>query len=326
MRILVLGAGGPAGVNTCRALVEAGHDVFAGDANPAHLIWCEQVGATIIDPQADVSTLDVVVPQPDALVWATALAGDPTLTFLPSLEVIATCQAKNRAAAIWHQAGLRGPAIPIVEPTPDTLHLAADRLGAPFWLRAARGAGANKAIQVDHVGQAYHWIRFWASRNVDVEWIAEPMLPGRDIAWTSIWYQGELVTCFARERVEYLYPHLSPEGLTGTPTIARVIVEEKITALGIAAVTAVDEVPHGIYSVDMREDPDGVPRPTEINAGRGFTTMGLWSLWGPNFTDIAARCAVDTPDFWQLNPLPEGLTLSRHIDCGHVFTNALVTA
>jgi hypothetical protein len=332
VRVLVLGAGGPAGVSTCRALVAAGHDVFAyDDENPAHLVWPGEIGAQVLGRNESPS-VDVVIPQPDSLVrWVAAgrewFAMKGEKLFLPSLETIDRCQAKVVAVNIWHKAGLRGPALEIVVPYPDMLHLAADRLGLPFWLRANRGTGANKAIRVGQVGEAFHWIRFWESRGEQVEWIAEPYLPGRDLAWSSIWYEGELVTCFARERVEYLYPQLSPEGLTGTPTIACVICETGVTECGVHAVLAVDEKPHGIFSVDMREDADGVPRPTEINAGRSFTTLGLWSLYGPNFTDIAASCAIEPPDaFNDVDPLPAGLTLSRHIDCGHVFTEALVLA
>jgi hypothetical protein len=323
VRVLVLGAGGPAGVNTCRALVAAGHDVFASDGNADHLVWCEAVGAARCEEQ----TIDVLVPQPDSVVRRCAEYTAPIFaTFLPSLETIDRCQAKAIAANLWHKAGLRGPAVKIVEPYPDMLHLAAVQLGLPFWLRASRGAGANKAIKVEQLGEAYHWIRFWESRGAQVEWIAEPYLPGRDLAWSSIWYQGELVACFARERVEYLYPQLSPEGLTGTPTIARIVHDDRVTEVGIEAVRAVDDKPHGIYSVDLREDAFGMPRPTEINAGRGFTTFGLWSLYDVNFVDLAARCALEPPTDKFIDPLPEGLTLSRHIDCGHVFSRALVAA
>ena len=318
MRILVLGAGGPAGVNALRALAAAGHDLVAADDSAPHLVWCEPFAETAVGIPS-LAGFDLVLAQPDSLVlW---LADQDVPTFQPSQTTILRCQEKAFAANAWHDAGLRSPAYVLQEPWPDHLHIARKNFGVPFWLRAGHGAGARGAIQVGELDQAYHWIRFWQARGADMGWIAEECFPGRDLAWSSIWHRGQLVTSFARERLEYLYPHLTPEGLTGTPTIARVVHDQGLNDIAIAAVGAVDSEPHGIFSVDLREDLDGVPRPTEINAGRGFTTLGLWSLWGPNFLDIAVRAGVgDVDPHPRFDALPEGLTLSRHIDCAAVFT------
>lgn len=334
MRVAVLGAGAPAGVNALRALKQAGHDLVAVDANESHLVWCEEFAETRHMPwmtadAIDALGADVVIPQPDSL-----LPDFPEIrasTLLPSQKTIALCQDKRSAGWLWYIAGLRAfPAIELEEPWPDHLHLARDRLGLPLWLRARRGAGAKGAILVRSLDQAFHWIRFWQTRDSDMEWICEEYLPGRDFAWSGVYYNGELVTSFARERLEYLYPHLTPEGLTGTPTRARIVHDDRVNAVAEDAVGIIDERPHGIYSVDMKEDADGHPRPTEINAGRGFTTFGLWSLYGPNFLDLVVRLAKDGRNWWIVRPdldeprtrnaLPNGLTLSRHIDCRHVFS------
>ena len=74
---------------------------------------------------------------------------------------------------------------------------------------------------------------------------------------------------------------------------------------------------------------DAQPRPTEINAGRFSTTVGLWSIYSlrSNFVALAAELALDDDSrLAEWESLPEGLTLSRHIDCGHVFTRAPVLA
>jgi len=135
---------------------------------------------------------------------------------------------------------------------------------------------------------------------------------------------------FARERLEYLYPHLTPEGLTGTPTRAQVVHNADVDEMAEAAVSSVDADPHGVFCVDLREDETGQPRPTEINAGRFSTTVGLWSTSNgmrSNFVALAAELAVgDESRLEHWEPLPEGLILSRHIDCGHQFTMAKVPA
>lgn len=330
MRVAVLGAGGPAGVNTLRALHQAGHDLIAVDSDRSHLVFCEQYAEI---REHDWSDVDVVIPQPDTLVPVLAGMELRPKTLLPTVSVIERCQDKLEASLRWYWAKLRElPPWEIVEPWPDTLHLAADSLGLPLWLRATKGAGAKGAIKVTSLDQAYHWIRFWQSRSQEFGWMAEEFLPGRDFAWSSIWYEGELITSFARERLEYLYPHLTPEGLTGTPTAARIVCDEVVNASAEASVRAIDPVPHGIYSVDLREDREGHPRPTEINAGRGFTTFGLWSLYSYNFMDLVVRLARDGRSWWlhrpdlseppKYNALPSGMTLYRHIDCGHTFVHA----
>lgn len=333
MRVAVLGAGGPAGVNVIAALKRAGHDTFGFDSNPLHLAWCD---GSLMPSADDLADFDVVIAQPDSLVlWL--VQTHATNTLLPDEGVIWQCQDKFSTSLAWWRQGLREyPPIKLCEPWPDNLHIARDQFGLPLWVRATRGAGAKGAIKVDSLDQAYHWLRFWQTRGDESEWVAEEYLPGRDLAWSSIWYDGELITSFARERIEYLYPHLTPEGLTGTPTVARIVHDDRVNEVAEAAVRTIDLDAHGIYSVDLREDAHGLPRPTEINAGRGFTTFGLWSLYGPNFVDLYVRLSRDGRNWWLKRPdmsepatynaLPEGLTLSRHIDCGHTFTRELVAA
>ncbi len=336
MRVAVLGAGGPAGVNTLKALFEAGHECWAHDVSVATHSWLKPYTSRTSVHIEDVLGADVVIPQPDSVVlWA--VKAELANALLPAEATVWACQDKfSTALAWWRQCLRESPPIKIADPLPDNLHLARDQFGLGFWLRKTKGAGAAGAVRVTSLDQGYHWLRFWQSRDDESEWIAEEYLPGRDIAWSSIWYQGELVTSFARERLEYLYPHLTPEGLTGTPTVARVVHDDRVNEIAEAAVRAIDSDAHGIFSVDLREDVHGLPRPTEINAGRGFTTFGLWSLYGPNFLDIVVRLAAHGRRWWLKRPdltepptynaLPDGLTLSRHIDCGHTFTRELVAA
>jgi len=323
MRVLVLGAGGPAGVNTCRAL--AGHEVVALDEDPNHLIWCaphaeETHAAEITVDVINELDCDVVIPQPDRLtLWlADHREGVNAATFLPDRRTIALCQDKFEAGLCWRRAGLRTDRVKLVD-SPAGLTHAQDELGFPMWLRARHGAGAKAAAKVNWYMESWCWFEFWRFRNQDIEFVAEGVLPGRDLAWSSIWYQGDLVCSFTRERLEYIYPGLTPEGLTGTPVRARIVHDDAVNLIGPEAVYAVDEKPHGIYSVDLREDSDGVPRPTEINAGRGFTTFGIWAVQddGNLYEVIVAAAMGEDPELRVMHDiLPEGLELVRHIDCG----------
>jgi len=84
------------------------------------------------------------------------------------------------------------------------------------------------------------------------------------------------------------------------------------------AVAAVDAEPNGFYAVDMTRDATGVPRVTEINAGRPFTTATefFWRL-GLNLADIYIRAAVgETPVLpaERESPLPDGWLWIRGLD------------
>jgi carbamoyl-phosphate synthase large subunit len=152
---------------------------------------------------------------------------------------------------------------------------------------------------------------------VDWEFVAEEFLPGRDYAWTSIWYEGRLVCSTARERLQYMYPHLAPSGRTGTPVLAKTVHSEAVNVMATEAVLSVSTAPHGVYCVDLRCDAAGTPRPTEINCGRFFTTSYHTAAMGVNFPDIYVRLAMGEPPprVPQYNTLPDGLSWMRHIDC-----------
>jgi carbamoyl-phosphate synthase large subunit len=312
-------------VNTCKALSH--HDVIAYDQNQDHLVWAAPHALECHSAELSVETVneigaDVVIPQPDNLtMWLADHAPQiEAKTFLPDRRTIALCQDKFEAGLAFRRAGLRNDRIELVD-SPKALL----RDMFPAWIRARRGAGAKAAVRARILEEAWHWCNFWWIKDDFVEFVVEEALPGRDLAWSGIWYQGELVCSFARERLEYIYPGLTPEGLTGTPTIAEIVHDDAVNELAEAACFAVDDRPHGIFSVDMREDEDGVPRPTEINAGRGFTTFGIWATQHQTISlmELVVHGAIGVLFVSEhgVGPerdcLPEGLKLYRHIDCGN---------
>lgn len=331
--ILMLGAGGPASVNFAAAALAAGHRVIGADPNPVHLPWIQGY-ATLCPNHTEDSfhdwlqetcerhLVDAIHAQPDPLVTWLATSSQlmntdfPVATFLPDSRTLAICQDKFETSWRWAKAGLRPSAVQRIEVN-DQLREAGEALGYPFWLRATRGAGARGATKVDNHAMGEAWIAYWTSREVDWEWIAEEYLPGRDSSYASIWRDGELVTSFARERLEYIYPYLAPSGRTGTPVAARTFHDPQVNAIAKAAILAVDPQPHGVFCVDIRENAHGLPIPTEINAGRTCTTVGLYHRIGVNFADVWVKIAMGepTPDVEQENAVREDMWVLRHIDC-----------
>jgi len=159
---------------------------------------------------------------------------------------------------------------------------------------------------------------------MDWEFIAQEYLPGRNIGFHSLWKDGELVTSMARERVEYIYSNLAPSGVTGTPSVQRTIHNNTVNETGTKAVLAIDPNFNGIACVDLKENKEGKPCVTEINAGRMFTTSFFFSYASKilrkdhyaNIPYLYVKFAFkeSIPNIPRYNILPENIYWIRHID------------
>lgn len=331
-RVLVTGAGGPAGVNFIRSL-RASKDAYyivGTDVNAYHLEWPELDVAYEAPRCTDPGYIDFlneiiereqiafVHPQPDVEVRCISENRDRlrARVFLPNAESIRICQDKYLSGRVWAEQGVLQEQSFLVK-TREDLEEAAHRLGLPFWLRATQGAGGLGSTPVDSVDVAYHWMEYWRLRQKNWEFVAHEMLPGRNLAFTSLWHQGRLVCSQVRERLEYIYPYLAPSGVTGTPVLAVTRHRDDVNRIATAAIRAIDPEASGIFCVDLKEDKDGVPRPTEINCGRFFTTSYFFTAAGVNIPDYYVKLALGEP-IPELPPydlLEEGLYWIRHMDC-----------
>ena len=331
-RILVTGAGGSPGVNFIKSLRHAPEEyhVVAVDANLHHLQWPDADRKFLVPPCSHpdyldilnqiiaVEKIDLVHAQPDIEVRAISASRDRihAKTYLPPHATIETLQDKYLTGKLWASAGIRSRPTAVVDSLSDITSASAE-FGFPFWMRASSGAGARGSTLVTNQEVAVHWLSYWRARGEDWQFIAEEYLPGRDIAWSSLWENGQLITSQGRERLEYIYPHLAPSGRTGTPIVARTLNDAAVNEIAMRCVLAVDLKATGIFSVDLREDRDGRPIPTEINCGRFFTTSFFFTQAGLNMPYLYVKKAFgeEIPVTPQLNALPPGLHWIRHIDC-----------
>ncbi|GAB4316795.1 MAG: hypothetical protein Kow0069_19220 [Promethearchaeota archaeon] len=345
-KVLVTGAGGPAGNNVVRSLRSADEPmrIYGTDINPFHLEYSrELLDGIFLVPRCtnedylprlnqviDETGVDLVHPQPDVEVKVISENRERlhAKTFLPSKKTIATLQDKFESARVWEREGF--PTAKAVEVRADhleeDLRAAFDQLGNELWIRAKRGAGGTGSTPASNPETAIHWIRYWQSRGRDWEFIAQEKLPGRNLAFQSVWNEGELVTSQARERLEYIYPYLAPSGVTGTPVVARTIHDERVNKMATKAVLAIDSNPTGVFCVDLKEDSQGNPVPTEINAGRFFTTSYFYTAaglrygrWYANMPYLVVKLAAGDPlpgPIPKYDALPAGVYWIRHIDCG----------
>jgi carbamoyl-phosphate synthase large subunit len=337
-RIVVTGCGGPAGVNFVRSLRIAKEKFFivGTDINKYHL-QLPDVDERVLVPRCTdpdyVDALNEIIrkfgiefvhPQPDVEVKVISENREKinALTFLPDKKTIRICQDKLESAKIWLKRGIECPKSMLIE-NEDDLVKASEELGFPFWLRATRGAGGRGSTPVNNVEQGLAWIKYWRKRGVNWEFVAQEYLPGKNIAFQSIWKDGEIITSQARERIEYIYPQLAPSGITGTPSVAVTIHRDDVNKIATECVLAIDPNATGIFCVDLKENKNGVPCPTEINAGRFFTTSFFFSHAGINMPYYYVKLAYKEkiPELPKYNALPAGLYWIRHMDSGPILLN-----
>jgi carbamoyl-phosphate synthase large subunit len=335
--VLLLGAGGSAAANVLDALRRSSREysVVGADASPIRL-HLSGADTRIVIPRAGRAgyaeaviasvrehCCEVVHAQPDQDVLALGAIRDilPAATYLPRQAVLELAADK---LACGRQ--LKGASVPV----PDSEDLESlDSVGEQVkalleshervWVRARVGAGARASLPVSSGAQAEAWIRWWhEERGLEAsDFMASEMLPGREFAYQSIWQDGRLIAGQARERVEYLYGHLAPSGQSSTPAVARTVALPQVDEVALAAIRALDPSPRGVYCVDIKESADGIPKITEINAGRFFTTSNFFAAAGLNMPDMLMRCALrEQLRVVGSSPLPADLYWIRMVDMG----------
>jgi carbamoyl-phosphate synthase large subunit len=338
-RILVTGAGGPAGINFVKSIQLAPEKIFivGTEANEyfLHLATTEKkygvpkaVESGYIDSLNEIikkERVEFLHAQPDVEVEVISECREKleTNVFLPSKKAVQACQDKLKAARLWASRGV--PVAKFKELSKESdVDAAFEEFGSPIWIRATHGAGGVGSTPAGNRETAISWINYWKARNVTWKFIAQEHLPGRNMAFHSLWKNGELVMSMARERLEYIYPHLAPSGITGTPAVQKTVHDATVNKLGTDAVLSIDEKFNGIACVDLKENNEGVPCVTEINAGRMFTTSFFFSYaskilrrdyWG-NIPYLYVKLAFkeEIPNIPKYNILPQSVYWIRHID------------
>ena len=338
-RILCTGAGGPAGINFVMSLLLAPEKIVVvgseANENYIHLAPTEKkyLVPRALDPKY-IDSLNEIIreekieflhAQPDVEVEAVSENREKihANTFLPSKAAVKACQDKLESAQVWHKRNV--PVARTVEiQTEKDIERAFEEFGSPIWIRARHGAGGKGSTPASNIETAVSWIRYWKGRKVSWDFIAQEHLPGKNVAFHSLWKDGELVVSMARERVEYIYPYLAPSGIMGTPSVQRTVHSDIVNKIGTEAVLAIDSSFNGIASVDLKGNSEGVPCVTEINPGRMFTTSYFFSYaseklrrdYAGNIPYLYVRLAYKEtiPKLTEYNILPSEVYWIRHMD------------
>ena len=338
-RILCTGAGGPAGINFTMSLRAAPEKLaLVGTDSNEYFLHLAITESKYLVPRAKdpayidrlneiikKEKIDFLHAQPDIEVEVVSEKREKlnAPVFLPSKAAVKACQDKLESARVWKKKNV--PVARTIKVRKDEdIDRAFAEFGSPIWVRARHGAGGKGSTPADNRETAVAWIKYWRSRGVDWEFIAQEHLPGRNIAFHSLWKDGELVTSMARERLEYIYAYLAPSGITGTPAVQRTVHDEAVNKTGTDAVLSIDSKFSGIASVDLKENAAGVPCVTEINPGRMFTTSYFFSFASKVirkdfcanipylYTKLAYKETV--PEMPKYNVLPADVYWIRHMD------------
>lgn len=341
--VLVTGAGGTAGVNFIRSItLSAKYCVIGTERNKYHTLFPNVKRIEVVPNYLDSSylgELQTVIkrnnihflhpqPTPELQVIARDRQALNVITFLPSTEVI--LRDKLSQQKILEKSGIS--VAKTIEIASEKDISAIDKISYPVWVRARRGAGGKLSNKCTSPAEVSLWIRLCVlqGRAKWEDFIVQEYLEGRDLAWDSLWYNGELVASYARERLEYPFSQLTLSGITGTPTVARIVHDEQVNLEAEKAVRAVDPRPHGCYSVDLKEK-NGKPVITEVDSGKFHTTIGLWGYAAVKHLKLPESYALpnlylslalegNVPGVPKYNIYPE-IYLVRHIDCGAWITD-----
>ena len=264
----------------------------------SHPTWARALRRVVDDEK-----IDLVIPTSDGDVAALSRVRGrlPGRLFLPRAATVERCGDKYELTE-WLRA--HGVPAPRTYRVTDLRHLERifERLGNPSraWCRIRAGAGSRGAAPVAGPGQARSWITYWRDmRDVPVSaFTLSEYLPGRDLGCQSVWKDGRLILVKTYERLSYLGSGSQPSEVSAVGALTKTVCEPGVVEISVRALRAVDRKASGVFAVDLKEDSSGVPRVTEINAGRFTSGTNLLDLTGKHnmtavYLQLARGGAVD---------------------------------
>jgi hypothetical protein len=289
-RLLILGAGSGAGNNLVSSLrrslpeltiIGCHEDPFVlkqSTADRAYLLpGGPHIGSEIVEI-VRAEAVDLVIPTSDAHVRLLSdnRAAFGSRVYLPSTAVIDLCEDKCDLALALARHGVPVPvSLPITDR--ETIEeLVAKLAWAPrLWCRARAGTRSLGATPVASAAHIRAWLLLWDElRGIPPSaFMLAEYLPGRDFLCQSLWHEGQLVLVKTFERIAYFGGENSPSGVSSLSSLAKTIADDRVVDVCARAIRALDPHVSGAFSIDLKENAQGLPCITEINAGRFFIGM-----------------------------------------------------
>lgn len=233
---------------------------------------------------------------------------------LPTPDVINICSDKWNMTKAFLDAGL----LEMVAKTSlvssgETINEAFKLFGSPLWMRLSEGSGGRGSLFVKTPEHAMNWMSYWEEvMGVNRQWLLQEYLSGRNYNWSSVWHNGQLVASACMERIEYYMAHSSISGISGNVAEVKTVKDERIDKICIKAIGELFPSCHGIFTIDLKEDKEGMPKITEIeNRLQGRTW--LYTIAGVNFPETIVRLLLKLPRDYATE-LVEEVVLYRSMD------------
>ena len=299
-RVLVTGAGTGAANNLIRSLkagdpslaVVGCHDdrfVLRQSVADRNYLVPAETPASFLDGLRRVvkaEGIDLLIPSADTEVRTVSSIRKriPCRVFLPRHAVIERCQDKLRLARFLRAAGVPAPlTYPVTNPARMTEAFRRLTAAHPLvWCRVGHGYGSVGAIPVRTPEQAQSWIKYWEEmRGVPARaFTLAEFLPGRDFGCQSLWRGGRLVLIKTFERLSYVVRGSQASQVSSLAALTKMVFEPRVVEVCAEAIGRLDGRASGVFCVDLKEDTRGVPRVTEINAGRFSMSTNVYDLTG----------------------------------------------
>jgi carbamoyl-phosphate synthase large subunit len=333
-RVLLLGAGGNAGMNFVKSLrIAQQYWVLGVDTSPHRLLACnsdekallsvhesDKCRVEAINRLIHQFNIDFVHAQPDQEVRFLAENHEniEATVFPHSLEKWNQFTDKYLCRQRWGadpQLAVAQELLATLTEDESLIEPLVSESGM-MWIRARSGAGSRAALPVGTLAEAVSWANYWiVNRGLQLEdFVVSPLLPGPEYAVQTVWRRGVCIQSQARERLEYVFAAQMASGQSSTPSLARTVSDASVTATAHAAVTAVDDEPDGIYCVDLKTDAAGKIKPLEVNYGRFFTTTDFFATLGVNGPDTYVSLALGASVMKQIDAIHDEFFWVRGLD------------
>lgn len=231
--------------------------------------------------------------------------------FLPDKETIRICLDKYRSYLKWK--GIVPQPKKILIKTKGNLKNVFNAYKGEKWLREITGAGGRGSLKTSDYDEAFYWIN---KHNGWGKFEVAEYLSDQSVTWSSIWKNGKLIVAQGRKRLFWELAANTLSGVTGSTGAAVTISDSILDKISEKSIFAIDNKPHGIFSVDLTYDKNGVPNVTEINIARFFTTILFFTEAGLNLPLIYTKSFFNEgiKISKKYNPLPNNYVWIRGMD------------
>lgn len=308
VKVLIMGIGGPTSRAIARSLKKystiESYNIIGADQNPLCLGLYERqyIDKSYLVPSATnpdywetvnniiaAEDIEVAIVQAEIEVeiWAHKYEQEkklPCPTLLPPYSLVKVLRNKAQMTSMLADTDFV-PKTCFLDPSTAVDYAQINKIGYPCWIRGAIGSSGMGALKLD----SDDYLRPWININPDIDlFLISEYLPGRNLACKCLYNNGILVNCGCAERIEYIMAKVAPSGITGNTSYGRLINCPEAVDVSTKCIDHIckelNVKPHGVLTVDLKEDVNGRPLITEINV-RNVAFTSSFAAAGINFAE-----------------------------------------